>query len=448
MGKWAAVYSTKESSWVSCQVITPNLIKTYRKAFGDDCFESFHFSTQSNKYDNYKLFNGLKELDPEKIIFLDHQPHPGEVVKFIHKVKNGKNLPELVFHLFGDFTLFTDEWIEIAPLLKDFKVKFIAASQRQCQLVSKFLNLREGLVHYLPFPVDETIFSFDPKIKQSVRERLGFKKSEDYILYTGRLSAQKNINQMVKIFDTYKRLMNPKANLLIAGQFDDMGFPFFGKYPPEGYNFRKFEEIISEFSASVQESITFLGSLNAESLNEYYNACDVFFSLSLHNDEDYGMSPAEAFVCGMPLVLSSWGGYASFEVPEEKTYFIKVQNEDSFYKVNSSVAMKSLMSATTKQFADEDRERLSNKAKEKFSITGASSRLKNIFKREQKHFTSWNSKMQLFCDCFIKRPLNPFSFDTGVIEEGLDGNVLPKMSTRKIYQDVYHEYTVSDSTEY
>ena len=56
-----------------------------------------------------------------------------------------------------------------------------------------------------------------------------------------------------------------------------------------------------------------MGNLATNELADLYNASDAFISLSVHNDEDYGMSPAEALNTGLPCILTEWGGYRSFK---------------------------------------------------------------------------------------------------------------------------------------
>ena len=36
---------------------------------------------------------------------------------------------------------------------------------------------------------------------------------------------------------------------------------------------------------------------------------DVFVSLSVHQDENFGYAPIEAMACGVPAVVTDWGGY-------------------------------------------------------------------------------------------------------------------------------------------
>lgn len=444
MKKWAAIYSTKKSSWVSCQVITPNIIETYEAEYGSDCMEAFHFGDNNTKMETYNLLNGIANLMPERILFLDHRPHPISLIKRIYDIYEGQNLPELVFHLYGDFTLFTKEWIESTTILKQFPVKFIVASERQRQLVNKFIINPEGLVFYMPFPVRKDQYYYHKGIRDKTRGELGFQEDEKYFLYTGRLSAQKNINQLVKTFGEYKKLFGSKAKLIIAGQFDNLGQPFFGNYFPPNYSYLSFENIVKKLPESIRDSISYIGSLTSGELLKYYNACDIFISLSLHNDEDYGMSPAEALLCGMPMVLSSWGGYASFDVPGSKVKLIDIEMENSFFKVPSKAILKSLIEFGNLSISHEERQKISDSGVANFSVEGNRNRIKEIMEAPAWEFTGWSKTMVRYNNCFVENWGRPFTYDTSEVKESDRGELKRVQATKAIYREVYSEYTTSN----
>lgn len=72
--------------------------------------------------------------------------------------------------------------------------------------------------------------------------------------------------------------------------------------------FGKARGLFQELPTSIQKRIFFKGSVPHKDLNLFYNAADLFVSLSLHHDEDFGMSVAEAMATGLPCVLTDWGG--------------------------------------------------------------------------------------------------------------------------------------------
>jgi hypothetical protein len=103
-----------------------------------------------------------------------------------------------------------------------------------------------------------------------------------------------------------------EIKLVIAGEFDDIGVPYLRlDRLPLTMEF-EFYNMLETFPEKVKERILFLGNLNQEDLVKLYNGSDLYISLSTHNDEDFGMSPAEALCCGLPLVLTDWGGFKDF----------------------------------------------------------------------------------------------------------------------------------------
>ena len=54
-----------------------------------------------------------------------------------------------------------------------------------------------GAVQYCPFPVDRTIYHADQELRNHWRKDLGLADTDLVILYTGRLSLQKNSVRML-----------------------------------------------------------------------------------------------------------------------------------------------------------------------------------------------------------------------------------------------------------
>ena len=445
----AILLSKEESQWESCQVIVPNLFKLYRKSFPCAHLEVFDYNEQMTEYEYFCTFRELVEFAPDKIIICDHKPHPERVIKDLMQTLEG-SIPAIYCHLFGDFSLYANPWLEIECLLQRVKIQFIAASHRQVAFVRQFIEGGERFVHYLPFPVDEEKYYFSPKGRVTAREKLCWDEmgqgKHKHFLYTGRLSAQKNIIPLVQSFAEFLKLSGLPAHLHIVGAFDDLAYPFFGIYhPPEFYRYQFFQllEELEWDGGGIRDRIHLVGHLAAKELRDYYHACDVFTSLSLHNDEDYGMSPAEALCSGMPLILSDWGGHASFHLPEMqkvRTSLARVKEVDSIYEINYVHFIKLLMKYGLEQISDDERVELSRVAQEQFGIAGNVQQLLKIHSRPMEKFSGWNQKFQLFADRFVKNGGNPFGI-TDISEKSRDlEEEESKICSRKIYRECYNEY--------
>lgn len=435
--KLAAIFSRTESDWRSCQVITPNLLKTYQKAFPKADIQLFNFSTNQTLFEKKELILSLKKFSPDKLLIIDHKPFPEQVIRGILE-ENFQKLPECYFHLFGDFSLYSFDWFNLSLYLKKFKVKFIVASESQKKFVSQFVNDPNLFVEILPFPVDENDFEFNEKNVEIYKKELNLESKKSF-LYTGRISAQKNILQLIKTFVKYLETTGTEAVLNIAGEFDDLGYPFFGIYHPQGFQFALIESYLSSLSKEVSGKINFLGNLGSASLLKYYHASDYFVSFSVHNDEDYGMSPAEALICGLPVILTNWGGYNSFQI-SEKFSFAPVEMVDGFYTVRSKDAYKMLLKNASSSFSLSERKELSLTAKNKFGIESNSKKLKEIHAKEIKSFDGWNLKFKKFSQCFKNGLDNPFSYTDINLIENDEGELERRRITKKIYRECYDAY--------
>ncbi len=98
----------------------------------------------------------------------------------------------------------------------------------------------------------------------------------------------------------------------VAGQFDDIGAPYFALRERLGTQYLRWQSVLAGLERSIRRRITYLGPLPHSQLPGLYCAGDVFASLSLHHDEDYGMAAAEALCCGSKAILTDWGGFSTF----------------------------------------------------------------------------------------------------------------------------------------
>ena len=440
--KLAIIVSDKNQRWESCKIIVPNLVTLYQNSFPQARIETFDYNERNTNYEYFSMFQELKEFMPDKIIICDHKPHPQKIIQDIFS-ECPPPLPDIYCHLFGDFSLYSNQWLDMETYLQSIGVKFIAASHRQVNFVKQFVEKKEttqNYVHYLPFPVQDKLYRFSSKRRKKAQEQLKISPQAKNFLYTGRLSTQKNISLLTKSFSTFLEISGADAHLYLAGFFDHLAYPFFGLYHPPEFNWYQFLAELESYKPAVKERIHYLGNLSAEELCDYYHACDVFVSASLHNDEDYGMSPAEALCCGMPLILSNWGGYASFCLPKTPVELIKTTEVNTLYQVDPSHLIKLLIKYAGQETSDQQRRQLSAMARKKFSIAGNIKRLQEIHSLPVRPFCGWNKKFQVFSDCFRHNASNPFGLNTlnNPSTEMLNDGA--RIISKKIYRDCYNEY--------
>lgn len=314
------IVSPGQANWGSCHTIGTNLRFAYeaaeRKLSGKQSFEYINYGEKLGKKDLSGLAKSILAKNFSCVSFIDHWPPAFGLIREMFAAAKGRELPAFIIHVYGDFTFYSTDMVSTFYLLRGQKVRPICASERQVRLVNGLLSADKKSIGYVPFPVNTKIYFPDAGIRAEERKALGWGEDEYVMLYTGRISMQKNVTTAIaQFFEHLKK--NPgyrkgmKFRFALAGKYDDLGAPFFGNSPPKNEYFFRIRNIAEGIDPNLG-TVSYLGNFEPEKLNRVYNAADGFMSLSLHHDEDYGMSPAEALATGLPCVLSDWGGYTSF----------------------------------------------------------------------------------------------------------------------------------------
>lgn len=115
------------------------------------------------------------------------------------------------------------------------------------------------------------------------RAQHGIAKSDEVVLYAGRLSAEKNLDVLIPMIKKVVK-QRPKARLLYVGDFD-------------------YRETLEEQAqaSGVADRITFTGALPREELGMAYGVADIFVFPSLTDTQ--GLVLHEAAHTGLPFVL-------------------------------------------------------------------------------------------------------------------------------------------------
>ena len=417
--KLALIKKKDSSFWRSCQSITSNLEESYLKLCqnsGHTC-EVLTYETHANSLESHDLATLVLEKGFDQVIWLDHYPHPQNLIKVL--LKHEGKLPKFIIHLFGDFILQAPLWNNVQDEIEksnhDFEMHFVCASQKQKELVHSLLNSSNSEdVSVIPFPVDELTFFYNEEDRQKRRIELDIKEDETLFFYSGRLSYQKNIIDAIYTFATYSKTFDPKAKLILSGPMDDLGVPYLGKEALDGTFFFHWEECLREHTDLVDSNrIIYLGNLTHRDLAATYCAADVFLSLSCHNDEDYGMSPAEALCSGLPCLLTDWGGYGSFKAyAPDSVCLVPVLPGEQRHGPHRSLAVKGLASLGTPQ----DRGALTKLSHKKMGIEAVSKELGVLctsIDENKKLFAGFNKKFFKLCSLFENNPRAPFRGPNG-----------------------------------
>lgn len=394
MLKIACVFSFRESSWISCQKIVFNLHKAYEQIPGVE-LQNFDYGMETWSGPIIGLANDIYDANPDAIVIMDHKPHPFHFMKYLLPKYEGKPKPLIIIHVFGDFTLYYSYWTKLGKLLAGFPVQFIVASDRQKSLIDKLLSY--PLTSFVcPFPVKKEDFSFNPQERSAQRKTWGVKDNEIVFTFTGRISRQKRTHLLLRAFNEMLiRENNPECRLYIYGQADHVGDNFLNIWENENEYFRKIHRQLMELPESTRARIHFMGNVPNSELRSVYAGADYLVNLSVHNDEDFGMSVAEAQMTGLPAILTDWGGLASFAHPEmpEATRYLKVTIGQKSKIISFEDTVKALTDAL-KPPRNVNRDKLIALAQKKVSVETATAQLRWIFGQKTVPFTSFQPIME------------------------------------------------------
>jgi len=112
-------------------------------------------------------------------------------------------------------------------------------------------------------------------------------KSNNYILYLGRIEKKKNVDRLVRAFDIVKQKYRVPHKLILAGS--------------AGYRFREIEQVIKNSKA--KDDIIMTGYVSEEEKCKLLKNADEFVFPSLY--EGFGMPVLEAQSAGVPVVTSN-----------------------------------------------------------------------------------------------------------------------------------------------
>ena len=108
----------------------------------------------------------------------------------------------------------------------------------------------------------------------------------DTILFVGRISPNKRIEDLIRVFAVYQRFVRPRSRLLLAGDY--------------GGHERYYDALLRMVHGLQLSEVVFTGHLPDDDLRACYAAAHVFLCLSEH--EGVGVPLLEAMSFGLPVV--------------------------------------------------------------------------------------------------------------------------------------------------
>jgi glycosyltransferase involved in cell wall biosynthesis len=165
---------------------------------------------------------------------------------------------------------------------------------------------------YFPLPAED---------RSRIRSELGLDDQARVVLYAGRMTPEKNIHSVLRVFGALSELL-PDLYLVLAGRIVPVAFKEFGVSPVA---FPRTLAAATERMVRQPERVLFAGAVPAQELREFYNVADLGINLTLHHDENFGLAQVEAMACGLPMVGSCWGGLKDTIVEGSTGFHVSTQ---------------------------------------------------------------------------------------------------------------------------
>jgi len=190
------------------------------------------------------------------------------------------------------------------PFLKSSDIIVVSCSS-DLKIYRKLIKSGGPQVKLLPFPVDSEHFKpLSQDLLYEIKSGLGI-TSSNVITYVGRITLEKNVHRIIEVFSQILK-NNPDTTLVICGNYENESFVEFGI---EVGDIRKIINKYILYFGIPKNNIKILPHQDDDILIQIYNISDIILNLSLHHDENFGYSQAEAMSCGKAVVATEWGGF-------------------------------------------------------------------------------------------------------------------------------------------
>lgn len=177
--------------------------------------------------------------------------------------------------------------------------KILCVSNYIKKHVEKHFNMDGSNIEILTNCVD--INKFNGKIENEkeikLKEKFNIKENEKILLFTGRLSKEKGIKELLQAI---AKIANRDFKLLIVGSF------FFGTQIKSDFQ-KELEELIN----AMKEKVVFTGYIPYEEIQEVYAIADIAVLPSIWNDPA-PLTIIESMASGLPIITTDSGGIPEY----------------------------------------------------------------------------------------------------------------------------------------
>ena len=225
---------------------------------------------------------------------------------FIQEMKTNGWQGKTIFKALGSFPRGATDIREVLPYLYQSDVIW-CSSTADMAIYSRLVSQDGTQPQAICFPYSVNPETYQPLKNRESREEFrstwGFKNDDFVLVYAGRVTVEKNVHSILEAVYELTRLGYP-VKLVIVGRVENIPFSEFHMYPVD------LDEKINILIESLQisDQVVIQEWQTPDKLNEVFNAADAFVNLTLHHDENFGLSQIEAMSAGLPVIGTAWGG--------------------------------------------------------------------------------------------------------------------------------------------
>ena len=185
-----------------------------------------------------------------------------------------------------------------SEIIKSTK-KIICVSNFIANSISNLMNMPSDKFVVLRNCIDVKRFSnelnFDEKRK--LKEKYGIKDNEKILLFTGRITPEKGVKELV---ESLKNVSNQNYKLLILGSALN-----------ELKTKTKYQEEIENIVQTISSKVIFTGFIKYEEINKFYSIADIAVLPSIW-DDPAPLTVIESLISGLPIITTNSGGIPEY----------------------------------------------------------------------------------------------------------------------------------------
>jgi glycosyltransferase involved in cell wall biosynthesis len=236
------------------------------------------------------------------------------------------NTPAIIssIHSVGIMGMIYD-FISNAPMFEPEYDRFIVGSNDAMHAIKKISDKYTGIIQPT-YGVDTEIFDNIKREPAEIKEIYGIPKNDKVLLYLGRISEQKNIFDLLRIFRIVHTKM-PRTSLLLVGPIDPLRHPSHIAILQKEIQKTLAQLNIADSVFLTAEREKFV---RPKDIADVVNCGDIFLYPTLYAQETRGIAPIEASYLGMPVVATAWDGLKETVAHGESGYLVDVYKTDNY----------------------------------------------------------------------------------------------------------------------